>query len=152
DRIRRELTPVGHLFIPVFFLQIGIDADIGAFARAGVLRDAALLLAVAVVGKLVSPLGAVGTPGDKPLIGLGMLPRGGGGLIFATIGLQTGVLDADLYAALLLVVLVTTLATPKLLQMRYATLRRRAAAPGGTPGPDTGPPPGGWLEVVDDEV
>ena len=28
ERIRRELTPVGHLFIPVFFLQIGIDADI----------------------------------------------------------------------------------------------------------------------------
>jgi Kef-type K+ transport system membrane component KefB len=152
DRIRRELTPVGHLFIPVFFLQIGIDADISAFARAGVLRDAALLLAVAVVGKLVSPLGAIGSPGDKPLIGLGMLPRGEVGLIFATIGLQSGVLDDDLYAALLLVVLVTTLATPKLLQMRYSTLRRQAAQPAGTPAPDAGPPPGGWLEVVDDEV
>ena len=65
----------------MFFLQIGIDADISAFARAGVLRDAALLLAVAVVGKLLSPLGAIGSPGDKPLIGLGMLPRGEVGLI-----------------------------------------------------------------------
>ena len=74
DRIRRELTPVGHLFIPVFFLQIGIDADITAFARAEVLRDAAILLAVAVVGKLLSPLGAIGAPGDKPLIGLGHAP------------------------------------------------------------------------------
>src|SRR5204863_4347423 len=37
DRIRRELTPVGHLFIPVFFLQIGIDADIGQFGHAKVL-------------------------------------------------------------------------------------------------------------------
>src|SRR4051794_762639 len=44
DRIRRELAPVGHLFIPVFFLQIGIDADLGAFASGPVLRDAALLL------------------------------------------------------------------------------------------------------------
>src|SRR5262245_52879121 len=74
--IRPELAPVGQRFIPVFFLQIGIDADIGAFGRAGVLRDAALLLAAAVLGKLVSPLGAWGSPGDKLLIGLGMLPRG----------------------------------------------------------------------------
>ncbi|MGH9262405.1 MAG: cation:proton antiporter, partial [Acidimicrobiales bacterium] len=117
--IRRELAPVGHLFIPVFFLQIGIDVEIGAFAEPAVLRDAALLLVAAVVGKLVSPLGAIGAPGDKVLIGLGMLPRGEVGLIFATIGLQSGVLGADLYAALLLVVLVTTLATPQLLKVRY---------------------------------
>ncbi|HET6834055.1 MAG TPA: cation:proton antiporter [Acidimicrobiales bacterium] len=149
-RIRRELTPVGHLFIPVFFLQIGINADIASLTRLGVLRDAALLLAVAVVGKLVSPLGAAGTPGDKPLIGLGMLPRGEVGLIFATIGLQSGVLDDDLYAALLLVVLVTTLATPKLLQMRYSRLRKAASA-GATPA-DTAPPTGGWLVISDDEV
>ena len=151
DRIRRELTPVGHLFIPVFFLQIGIDADIAAFGRLGVLRDAAILLVVAVVGKLVSPLGAIGTPGDKPLIGLGMLPRGEVGLIFATIGLQTGVLGDDLYAALLLVVLVTTLATPQLLKVRYARLsgtrqRHRSRRP------DTPEPDGGWLEVSGDEV
>jgi Na+:H+ antiporter len=150
DHIRRELTPVGHLFIPVFFLQIGIDADIASFGQASVLRDAAILLTVAVVGKLVSPLGAIGTPGDKPLIGLGMLPRGEVGLIFATIGLANGVLNHDLYAALLLVVLVTTLATPQLLKLRYGRLRagfRPAGPPAGTPAP-----PGGWLEVVTDEV
>jgi predicted amino acid-binding ACT domain protein len=150
DRIRRELAPVGHLFIPVFFLQIGIDADIGAFTRGAVLRDAALLLVVAVVGKLVSPIGAAGTASDKPLIGLGMLPRGEVGLIFATIGLQNGVLNDDLYAALLLVVLVTTLATPQLLKLRYARLgdvARPEATPAGTL-----PPEGGWVEVADGEV
>src|SRR5918995_3049944 len=152
DRIRRELTPVGHLFIPVFFLQIGIDADITAFGRLGVLRDAAILLVVAVVGKLLSPAGAIGAPGDKPLIGLGMLPRGEVGLIFATIGLQNGVLGGDLYAALLLVVLATTLVTPQLLKGRYTRLRaggEGAAAPRPTAGP---PPPGGWLDVRDGEV
>jgi Kef-type K+ transport system membrane component KefB len=150
DRIRRELTPVGHLFIPVFFLQIGIDADIASFGEPAVLRDAAILLVVAVVGKLVSPLGAAGTPGDRPLIGLGMLPRGEVGLIFATIGLANGVLDDHLYAALLLVVLVTTLATPQLLKARYSRLRARArpaGPPAGTP-----PPVGGWLRVEGDEV
>jgi Kef-type K+ transport system membrane component KefB/predicted amino acid-binding ACT domain protein len=149
-RVRRELAPVGHLFIPVFFLQIGIDADIGAFTSGAVLRDAGLLLGVAVVGKLVSPIGAIGSPGDKTLIGLGMLPRGEVGLIFATIGLQNGVLDRDLYAALLLVVLVTTLAAPQLLKLRYQQLRSRlrdAQAP-----PADAMPIGGWLRVSDGEV
>lgn len=150
ERIRRELTPVGHLFIPVFFLQIGIDADVAAFGRVEVLRDAAVLLAVAVVGKLLAPLGAIGAPGDKSLIGLGMLPRGEVGLIFATIGLQSGVLGDDLYAALLLVVLVTTLVTPPLLKMRYLRLRADAR-PTGTPA-DTPAPQGGWLDVGLDEV
>src|SRR5512132_1528624 len=148
--IRRELAPVGHLFIPVFFLQIGIDADIGAFGRVEVLRDAGLLLVAAVIGKLISPLGAIGSPGDKLLIGLGMLPRGEVGLIFATLGLQTGVIGDDLYAALLLVVLVTTLATPQLLKVRYG--RMRAEARSADEPAAAAEPPGGWLRVVDDEV
>ncbi len=144
ERIRRELTPVGHLFIPVFFLQIGIDADISAFGRVTVLRDAALLLVVAAVGKLVSPVGALGGPGDKLLIGLGMLPRGEVGLIFATIGLANGILDDELYASLLLVILVTTLATPQLLKLRYGRIRasQQAVDLDGDPMPAEG-----WLRV-----
>ena len=125
DRIERELAPVGHLFIPVFFLTIGIDVDVTAFAKVSVLRDAAILLVVAAIGKLISPIGAFGAKGDKLLIGLGMLPRGEVGLIFATIGLQNGVLGDDLYAALLLVVLVTTLITPPLLKMRYGQILKK---------------------------
>jgi Kef-type K+ transport system membrane component KefB len=156
ERIRRELAPVGHLFVPVFFLQIGIDADIRAFFSLPVLGVAAVLLAAAVVGKLVSPIGAIGAPGDKVLIGLGMLPRGEVGLIFATIGLQAGVLDRDLYAALLLVVLATTLVAPQLLKARTAQLRRAGAAgPGTAPAPSVervDEPPAGWLTVRDGEV
>jgi Kef-type K+ transport system membrane component KefB/predicted amino acid-binding ACT domain protein len=149
DRIRRELTPVGHLFIPVFFLQIGINADVGAFADVSVLGVAAVLLAVAIVGKLVSPLGAIGSPGDKLLIGIGMLPRGEVGLIFATIGLANGVLDQDLYASLLLVVLVTTLATPQLLKWRFAKLGDAQALDDGEADVE---PAGGWLAVEDGVV
>lgn len=149
-RISRELAPVGHLFIPVFFLQIGIDADVSAFFSAPVLRDAGLLLVVAVVGKLVAAAGAFGSRGDKVLIGLGMLPRGEVGLIFATIGLQNGVLGGELYAALLLVVLATTLITPPVLKARFGQLRR-AAAPTGPP-PDTEAPDGGWLTVADGAI
>lgn len=148
DRIRRELTPVGHLFIPVFFLQIGIDADVGSFARPRVLGIAAALLAVAVLTKLAAAAGAFGSPGDKALIGLGMLPRGEVGLIFAGIGLREGILGDDLYGALLLVVLVTTLVTPPLLGWRMRQLEgvRRASVSGGPV------PAGGWLVTKDGVV
>jgi Kef-type K+ transport system membrane component KefB len=123
DRITRELAPVGHLFIPVFFLQIGIDAEVEAFFDPTVLGIGAALLAVAVAGKLIAAVGATGSPGDKRLIGLGMLPRGEVGLIFATIGLREAILDRDQYAALLLVVLATTLLAPPLLRLRLQQLR-----------------------------
>jgi Kef-type K+ transport system membrane component KefB len=146
DRITRELAPVGHLFIPVFFLQIGIDAEVEAFFDPTVLGIGAALLAVAVVGKLVAAVGSVGSPGDKRLIGLGMLPRGEVGLIFATIGLREAILDRDQYAALLLVVLATTLLAPPLLRWRLQQLRadrtRRRH-------PTAAPPHGRWLVTRD---
>ena len=151
-RIRRELAPVGHLFIPVFFLQIGIDVDVTQFGDLTVLRDAAVLLVVAVVGKLVAAVGTAGTRSDKLLVGLGMLPRGEVGLIFATIGLGSGVLGADLYAALLIVVLATTLVTPVLLRLRYERLRARAHAEANEPPTRWNAPPGGWIGLVDGEA
>ena len=123
ERIQRELAPVGHLLIPVFFLGIGIQARVETFVEPEVLGIAGALLAVAIVGKLVAAVGAWGAPGDKRLIGLGMIPRGEVGLIFATIGLREGILGGNLYAALLLVVLATTLATPPLLRWRLARMR-----------------------------
>jgi Kef-type K+ transport system membrane component KefB len=143
ERIQRELTPVGHLFVPVFFLQIGIDADLAALVHPRVLVIAGCLLVVAVVGKLAACMGAAGRAGDKAVIGFGMLPRGEVGLIFAGLGLREGVLGRDLYGALLLVVLATTLAAPPLLGWRIGRVRasRRLSAP-------VGPrPEGGWLQT-----
>ncbi|HEV8114949.1 MAG TPA: cation:proton antiporter, partial [Acidimicrobiales bacterium] len=147
ERIERELRPVGHLFIPVFFLQIGIDADLAAMAKPAVLGLAAVLLVVAVVGKLVSVVGLWGSPGDRWLVGLGMLPRGEVGLIFAGIGLREGVLGGNLYAALILVVLATTLITPPLLRARLQRVRKRRASPAARPMPAEG-----WLVVSDETV
>ncbi len=146
-RIKRELTPVAHLFVPVFFLQIGIAADVKAMANPAVLGLAGLLLIAAVVGKLMSAGGLIGAPGDRLLVGLGMLPRGEVGLIFASLGLREGVLDARLYAALLLVVLATTLITPPILRARLLRLRDRSRAPAAQPAPA-----GGWLGIEDGVV
>ena len=144
ERIRRDLAPIGHVFVPVFFLQIGIDAQISQFARPAVVGLATALFVVAVVGKLVSSLGAIGSPGDKTLIGLGMLPRGEVGLIFATLGLREHVVGENLYAALLLVVLASTVVTPPLLRWRLLRVRAERKGSRGTPSTE---PVGGWLRV-----
>jgi Kef-type K+ transport system membrane component KefB/predicted amino acid-binding ACT domain protein len=148
ERIRRELAPVGHLFVPVFFLQIGIDADLAAMTRPSVLGLAAALLAVAVVGKIVAGWAAVGSPGDRLTMGLGMLPRGEVGLIFAGIGLRQGVLGDDLYGALLLVILATTLVTPSVLALRFRRVQANRRHVTGA----RAMPAGGWLRVEDGVV
>lgn len=147
ERIARELTPVGHLFVPVFFLQIGIAAEVDRFIEPNVLGIAGVLIVVAVLTKMASSLALFRLPGDKLLVGLGMLPRGEVGLIFATIGLSEGVLDNDLFAALILVVLVTTLAAPPLLRIRLRAVRRVARDETVDPMPASG-----WLWVDDGVV
>ena len=143
-RIRRELTPVGHLLIPIFFVQIGLDAQISQFARLRVLGVAGVLLGVAVVGKLVSAAGLWRSPGDRLLVGLGMIPRGEVGLIFATLGLSQGIIGRDVYASLLLVVLASTLMTPSLLKWRVRQKERQLVD---SDEQAIEPPDGGWIAV-----
>jgi len=149
ERIQRDLAPLSHIFVPIFFLEIGARADISAMTKPSVLVIAAVMCVVAIAGKLAAGWFAVGTSSDRLLVGIGMIPRGEVGLIFATIGLQAGVLDADLYAALILVVLVTTVITPPLLKWRIGVVRARSAAERAAAQVR---PPGGWLAVVDDEL
>ncbi len=137
--IGTSLAPIAHVFVPVFFLQIGIDADPAALLRPRVLALAGLLLAVAAVGKVLAGLAAAGTGMDLLMVGFGMLPRGEVDLIFASLGLRLGVIDRNTYSALLLVVLATTFVTPPLLRWRVA--RHRAPASAAVPLPPP-PPPG----------
>jgi hypothetical protein len=85
-----------------------------------------------------------GAAGEKLLVGIGMIPRGEVGLIFATIGLAEGILSKDLYGSLLLVVLATTLVTPPVLRWQYKRVRARTRV---APAPSGPPPAGGWLQV-----
>ena len=149
ERITRELAPIGHLFIPVFFFLIGTQADLSALANPEVLLLAGTMSAVAVAGKVVAGWFAVGTDSDRLLVGIAMVPRGEVGLIFATIGRTAGVIDDQLYTALLMVVLVTTVVTPPLLRWRHGAVHRRSTAELDRV---TERPDGGWLSVGDDEL
>ncbi len=109
EYVAKRLSPVAVIFVPVFFVMMGVALDLRAFNWLIV----ALLFVAAAVGKLIS--GLVAGRADKLLVGVGMLPRGEVGLIFAAYGLSHAILNAELYAALLAVIFLTTLVTPPLL-------------------------------------
>jgi Kef-type K+ transport system membrane component KefB/predicted amino acid-binding ACT domain protein len=121
ERVERDVSSIAQIFVPIFFLNIGISTDISAMADARVIGVALILSAIAIVSKVGSALGAIGSRGDKWTIGFGMLPRGEVGLIFASIGLSVGALSEELYGSVLVVVLVTTLVAPPLLRWRLGT-------------------------------
>jgi len=123
EQVRRDLTPLGHVLVPVFFLRVGVDADLSAIVRPGALGLAGLLLVAAVAAKLACGAFAFGSTGDRLLIGLGMLPRGEVGLVFAALGLRQGILDTERYGALLLVIFLTDLLAPVLLRRRLGARR-----------------------------
>jgi len=149
ERIERDVAAVASLFVPVFFLQIGLETDVASMVRPKVLAMAGLLIVVAVFTKVVAGVGAGRSGGDRLLIGLGMMPRGEVGLIFATIGLGVGVFDDDLYAALVLVVLATTVISPAALRWRIGQSRIGGfeEGEGGDPEPESG-----WLTVIDGRI
>jgi len=128
ERVQRDLTPIGHVLIPVFFLRVGVDADLGEILQPGALRLAALLVAAAVAGKVLCGWCAAGSRADRLVLGLGMVPRGEVGLVFAGLGLREGILDPEQYGALLVTILLTALVGPMLLRWRL----RRIARQGGT--------------------
>lgn len=144
EAIKGQISPIGHLFVPVFFLQIGIATDLQALIDLGVLRTAGSLFVVAVAGKLIAGFVVPRATADRLLVGIGMLPRGEVGLIFAGIGLAEGALDAEIYGALLVVVLFTTLVTPPLLRWRVTRLSRRGQS---LPGPVSSSPGSSVVDV-----
>jgi Kef-type K+ transport system membrane component KefB len=87
---------------------------------------AAGLLIAAFAGKLVSGLGAR-PPSDKWVIGVGMLPRGEVGLVFATIGRTLGVIDDAILAAIVAMIFVSTLVAPPLLKVAISRQPQRLA-------------------------
>jgi len=123
------LEPISSFLVPVFFVLMGMRVDLGAFAAPGVLGFAAVLTLAAVVGKQACSLGVLERGTDRIAVGLGMIPRGEVGLIFAGIGatLVLGgerVIGDDVFSAVVIMVALTTLVTPPLLVWKMRGARR----------------------------
>jgi Kef-type K+ transport system membrane component KefB len=110
ETVHALVAPLEQIFAPVFFLLMGMQVNLSTFARPGTLGVAAGLTVAAVAGKVICGLAAGKT--DRLSVGLGMVPRGEVGLIFASVGKGLGVIDAGLFSAVVIMVMVTTMMTP----------------------------------------
>jgi Kef-type K+ transport system membrane component KefB len=126
---RRELDalikPVADLFVPIFFVTVGACADLSilnpmiASNRQGLII-AVFLISIAIIGKLVTGWAVFGQPGINRLaIGVGMIPRGEVGLVFAGIGSNSGIIDQPLAAAIIIMVIITTFLAPPFLRIAF---------------------------------
>lgn len=120
--IRELLSPLEAIMAPLFFTLIGIQVKLETFFNWHVLMIASALVIAAIIGKLVSGLGA-SRKDDRLLIGVGMLPRGEVGLVFASIGRTLGVISDELFSAIILMVIITTFIAPPWLKSRYSKER-----------------------------
>ena len=135
--LRTLVEPVTSFLVPVFFVLMGMRVQLATFDQGGVLGLAALLTLAAILGKQAAALGAVGRGMDRLSVGIGMIPRGEVGLIFASIGLGLTlhgerIVDEGIYSAVVIMVIVTTLVTPPALKW---SLERGARRPGVEAGP-----------------
>ncbi|HEX3157996.1 MAG TPA: cation:proton antiporter [Gemmatimonadaceae bacterium] len=113
--IEKATTHLGFFFVPIFFAVVGASVDLAALATPRALTVGGVLIAIGVAGKVLAGYAPVWFKGSKLLVGVAMIPRGEVGLIFAQLGLASGALDAELFGAVMLMVLVTTLMTPPVL-------------------------------------
>jgi Kef-type K+ transport system membrane component KefB len=120
--IEERIKPVADLLVPVFFVTVGMKVEpamLNPFAPNAQLGIAMLLTAVAVASKLAAGLAVYQRGVRRWPVGVGMVPRGEVGLIFAGTGLAVGVVAADLYSALVVAVMLTTFVAPPWLKALY---------------------------------
>lgn len=126
------IHPISGFLVPVFFVLMGMRTDISQFTDTTVLALAGALTLAAIIGKQVCSVGIVGPGVDRLTVGIGMIPRGEVGLIFANIGLTLQVkgehiIDPKTFSAVVIMVIVTTMVTPPALKWSLARSARRRA-------------------------
>jgi Kef-type K+ transport system membrane component KefB len=131
--LEQLLRPLSTVLVPIFFVLMGLRVDLRAFARVDIIGFAVVLTLVAIIGKQVCSLAVAERGLNRLVVGLGMIPRGEVGLIFAGIGtgltlpnihgLNEPVIGSATFGAIVFMVVVTTLVTPPVL--KWALSRER---------------------------
>lgn len=112
--IEEEVRPLYSFFSPFFFAFIGIELDLGALLNGHALWLLAAVSLLAAATKLVPAYLAAGRLGRREagIVGVGMVPRGEVGIVVASIGVSEGVVDAELFAVVVGMAVLTTVAAP----------------------------------------
>lgn len=128
--VEELLRPISSFLVPIFFVLMGVRVDLRTFADSSILGFALILTVVAILGKQACALAVIEKSLDRLSVGIGMIPRGEVGLIFASIGASlmlqgSRVISSSTYSAVVIMVILTTLVTPPLLKISLARGDRR---------------------------
>lgn len=132
--LQTQIIPIAEMFVPVFFVTVGAQTDLGALNAAipSNLEDfimATFLIVVTIFGKVITGFRVFGQPQINRLaIGVGMIPPGNLGLIFLGIGSNIGVLSKSLEAAIIMMVILTTFIYPPVLRLLLPQSAQREIA------------------------
>jgi len=132
--LEKAIQPLTALFVPIFFVQMGMGVKLESMADPSTWTLAIVLTVIAIVGKQACALGAYEKGLNRTAVGLGMIPRGEVGLIFADQGRKLvsdgePVVTDSTFSAIIFMVMVTTLVTPPLL--KWSLNRRGSSGPSG---------------------
>lgn len=121
-KISHEINKMSStLFTPIFFVSIGMGVNLKAAMTAALMGS--VLIVMGVIGKLVGcGLGARLSGFNKQQslqIGIGMVPRAEVAIIIANLGMRIGIIGNGELAAVILMVVATTLITPSFLKMSF---------------------------------
>ena len=129
-KLHDSIAVLSKFFVPIFFLHMGMGVNISSLMDQEVLLIGLALTSVAILGKQACSLGVIGFKKkvSKTLVGIGMIPRGEVGLIFALMGSELilngqPVIDKSLYASIIVMVILTTVITPPAL--RWCLLKQK---------------------------
>ncbi|NDH08312.1 MAG: hypothetical protein EBY16_01610 [Gammaproteobacteria bacterium] len=111
NSIQHLLGPLQSLLSPLFFFLMGMQVKLETFLSPHLLYLALVLSIVAIIGKLLGGFGA-GRKTNRLFVGIGMMPRGEVGLIFASMGKSLGVVSEQMFSAIIVMVLITTIIAP----------------------------------------
>lgn len=127
EKIEESMTPIIDLFVPVFFVMVGVSINLRVIdmASSAFWGFAGVLVIVAVISKMASGIWAPGGWHEKLSTGIAMVPRGEVGLIFAEVGKRGKIFDDAAYAGVVFVVALTTLLAP--IAMRVVMARDGSA-------------------------
>lgn len=125
EELEKQIIPIADMFVPIFFVCVGARTDLSVLNpaipsnREGLILSAFLIL-VAILGKVITGFTIFGQPNLNRLsIGVGMIPRGEVGLVFASVGSTSGALSDATEAAIIVMVILTTFIAPPLLRLVF---------------------------------
>ena len=128
EEVEHEMAPLELIFAPFFFAVTGAEVDLGALLVPAIGILAVALAVVGIVTKAASGLAALGLGRWGAItVGIGMVPRGEVGIIVANLGLAYGLMGGDLFSAVIVAVVLTTVVAPILLQVTIPRARQEEA-------------------------